>query len=428
MIKKMDSNSYYLNNSEENENDFYRKKYESLHYKSKYIYVSYKKLYDELYKETFNKMIHKINNSSFEYSYNIFLLDYENLKPFSESDIHQILYALITTESKNIDKNTFIDYIFENDKINVNYVYELDNKNKFSLLMLSIQYDNVYLFDKLMSFENIEYNYMFEEDKIKRYVIHKSIEIMDKKKNDYYFNKLLYHKDLYKTCKINENIIGLFIGINKNKNNIIYNLLEKIINHNDFIFEKDILFHISFINDEDTILDIIKILCDKYKKNIQEEDDKINKIYSSLIMFSLFQDSYKTIDYIIEFIISYNQPILNEIFNENDLYNKMIEKRDIFKGKSKKTDLDKIIYETIQNICIKLEDICHKPFHSEVICKNKHTCNICLDEASENQVYKKCTTCNVIFHNDCLIDYFESCSTKKCCYCQNQTTFTYLLE
>jgi hypothetical protein len=426
MIKKMDPNTHYLNNSEENENDFYRKKYESLHYKSKYIYVSYKKLYDELYKETFNKMIHKINNSSFEYSYNIFLLDYENLKPFSESDIHQILYALIYTESKYINKNAFIDYIFENEDININYVYKQDNKNKCSLLMLSIQYDNVYLFDKLMSFENIDYNYIIEEENVKKFAIHEAIKIVHKKNNDYYFNKLLYHKDLYKKSMINENIIGLFIGINKNENNIIYNILEKIIYHEDFIFEKDLLFHISYLNDEDIIFDIIKALCEKYKKTIQKELK--DNVYHPFIFISLLQDSYKTIDYFIDFIFSYNQPILNEIFNESELYEKIIEKRDIFKGKCKKSELYNTIYNTIQSICVKLENICNKPFHSEVICKNKYTCNICLDEASENHIYKKCTTCNVIFHNDCLIDYFESCSTKKCCYCQNQTTFNYLLK
>lgn len=421
------------NNSEENtgsvdfhnnENDFYRQKFESLYYKIKYNHVSYKKLYDELYKETLTKIIHKINNSSFCYSYNIFLLDYENLKPFSENDIHHILYALITTESQNIDKNAFIDYIFENDNINVNYVYVYNNK--YSLLMLSIKYDNQYLFDKLMSFENIDYNYMIEDNKQKTFAIHEAIKTMDKKDNDYYFNKLLYHKDVYKKCLINENIIGLFIGINKNENIMIYNILEKIIYHDDFIFEKDIIFHISYLNDEDLVINIIKVLYEKYKEILQKELK--DNLYESFISLCLLQDSYKTIDFMIDFIAEYDVNILNIIFNEDDVYNKMIEKRDIFKGKSKKTDLDKIKYEIIQSICIKLENICHKPFYSEITCKNKHTCNICLDEASENHVYKKCIICNVIFHNDCLIDYFESCKTKKCCYCQNQTTFTYLLE
>lgn len=401
-------------------NDFYREKYESLYYKINYNHVNYKDLYDDLYKEMLNKIIYKINNSS--YSYNIFLLDYENLKPFSENDIHQILYALITTESENIDKNALIDYIFVNDKININYIYN----NKYSLLMLSIKYDNLYLFDKLMSFENIDYNYMIEENKQKTFAIHEAIKTMDKKDNDYYFNKLLYHKDVYKKCLINENIIGLFIGINKNENIMIYNILEKIIYHDDFIFEKDIIFHISYLNDEDLVINIIKVLYEKYKEILQKQLK--DNLYESFISLCLLQDSYKTIDFIIDFIAEYDVNILNIIFNEDDVYNKIIEKRDIFKGKSKKTDLDKIKYETILSICIKLENICHKPFHSEIICKNKHTCNICLDEASENHVYKKCIICNVIFHNDCLIDYFESCGTKRCCYCQNKTTYVYLLE
>lgn len=421
MEPNINDSDYFEKN---NQNEFYRKKYESLHYKSKYIDVSYKTLYDNLYKEIFDKIIRKINNSSYEYSYNIFLLDYENLKPFSENDIHQILYALICTESKYINKNAFIDYIFENNNINVNYVYELDNK--YSLLMLSIKYDNVYLFDKLMSYENIDYNYVIKINNIKTFALYEAVKIMDTN-NDYYFNKLLVHKDLYKTCIINKNlnnIIGLFIGINKKNKEI--NILEKIIYHEDFIFEKDTIFILSYLNDEDVIIDILKILCEKYNSIIQKELN--NDLYEGIIMISLLNNSFETIDYFIDFIFSYNQQILNKIFNESKLYEQIIEKRDIFKGKGKKSELYNTIYNTIQSICVKLENICNKPFHSEVICKNKHTCNICLDEASKNHIYKKCTTCNVIFHNDCLIDYFESCSTKKCCYCQNQTTFTYLLK
>jgi hypothetical protein len=139
----------------------------------------------------------------------------------------------------------------------------------------------------------------------------------------------------------------------------------------------------------------------------------------------------KTMDYMIDFIN--NKEIMKSILKNNkdnisSLYERLIEKKNSLQGKSNKSEICKIAYEEFKKLVTKFEEICETNISDEIICKNQYTCNICLDECSENRVYKKCTTCHVIFHKDCLIDYFGSCNTTKCCYCQNNSNFTYIYE
>ena len=71
-----------------------------------------------------------------------------------------------------------------------------------------------------------------------------------------------------------------------------------------------------------------------------------NDFYEGMIILSLLYNSFRTIEYIIDFIITYKQSIINEIFNKDDIYNKIIEKRDTYKGKLKKCELHSPYYNT----------------------------------------------------------------------------------
>ena len=184
-----------------------------------------------------------------------------------------------------------------------------------------------------------------------------------------------------------------------------------------------------YMNENDLLYDTFKNLYEKHKDFIKNNTE--NNIYEAILQMNLIHDNFKTMDYMIDFIN--NKEIMKSILKNNkdnisSLYERLIEKKNSLQGKSNKSEICKIAYEEFKKLVTKFEEICETNISDEIICKNQYTCNICLDECSENRVYKKCTTCHVIFHKDCLIDYFGSCNTTKCCYCQNNSNFTYIYE
>ncbi len=408
------------NNIKEN-NETFRKKYEELHFKTKFMEVNYQELYEKMYDDYYNKIIKNIYNVSNIYLYNNFIYDYKVLKPYDKKKLYMILYSIIFSISTKFDKNAFIDFIFENEEINVNYIYTYEILNKksdedYSLLMLSIKYDNMHLFNKLMTYEHIDYNYNFKIDNyINCSILSEAIKIYNI--NNYYFEQLINYKDLYTKIQENNSLINLFINIKED-----INILNKLLFHKDFVYKNDYIYMLSYINENDSIYDIFKNLYEKHKDFIKNSIE--NNVYEAIFKLNLIQNNFKTIDYIIDFIN--DKEIMKIILKQNEiniqsLYVNLIEKKNTLKKNIN-------LYEEFKKLITKIEEICETKISDKIVCKNHYTCNICLDESNENNVYNKCTTCNVIFHKDCLFDYFESCNTKKCCYCQNETNFVYLLE
>jgi hypothetical protein len=61
------------NNMEENDNDYFRQKFEELHRQIKYKNVDYKDLYESLYNAEFYKITERIKGKDNTYPFNIFL-------------------------------------------------------------------------------------------------------------------------------------------------------------------------------------------------------------------------------------------------------------------------------------------------------------------------------------------------------------------
>ncbi len=415
------------NNMKENDNDYFRQKFEELYRQIKYKNVDYKDLYESLYNTEFYKITERIKGKDNTYPFNIFIYHYEKLKPFTKDRIYDLLYHIIKTKCNHIDKNAFINFIFENENININHIYthvlvEDIEDNKYSLLMIAIKYNNVYLFDKLMANEHIDYKYDFKKENISNSILDEAVKIYGT--NNYYFDVLIDYKDLYTHIQQKETLISVLANSKMYKN-----ILHKLLFHKDFVYKNDYICILCYINENDLLYDIFEKLYEKHKDFIKNNSE--NNVYEGILQMNLIHDNFKTLDFMIEFIN--DKEIMKYILKNNkdnvpSLYERIIEKKNSLKGKSIKSELYKSIYEEFKKFVTKLENICETEISDEIICKNQYTCNICLDECSENRVYKKCTTCNVIFHNDCLIDYFGSCNTSKCCYCQNNSNFIYIYE
>jgi hypothetical protein len=408
-------------------------KYKNLYEKVYSIQLEEEKIYEKLYLELYQlKYNDFLNNLASENNMNKMIDSLNILLPLSYQDLHKTVIKMI-----HLNKVDFVQYMFDHFDIDYNFINVNNNKLLIHYIMEN-GYKNI--FHKMIESNKIDY------EKNGFLLLSKSILCYGMCDMDiYYFNEIFKIENIVKHLKNEENYTTIYQTLRSLKESSYkFEIYEKVISNIYFTFSDLLLQHMLFLNHNDDIQEIIlNMLFNKYEKNVVYQYEK-NVVYqydidvplSSMIILTCTSFSNNNINTLYEFLKTIDDSMKIEIFSQYEMINNIYNtKKSLYKSMNNensyqyKREKDSENYNKIIMIIDELEKLLNIKINGEVVCKNSYTCNICLDEDSSERTYQKCNMCKNVFHKSCLQDYLESCNeTPKCCYCQNYTGFSFIIE
>lgn len=412
----------------ENQTTFFKEKYITLYQKINHIPFSseshYQKLYEELYQETYKKIFNYIKNNEFDINSLIFYLNI--LESISYEDIHQLLIY-----SMSYDRKTFVEYIFNKYTIDYNYVNPKNNKHIINSVLQNKYKD---IFDIMIASNKIDYqkygfnilnSAIYQITDVEPYYLYKLLE-MDE------ISEIIKSMDIDNYKKIIESLKPISKSIYK------IEVYKKVISHPYFRLSEELIYALIFLNKDDDLKEIIiDILNGIYNVNKIKEatfEFEINSNFIGMIILSSISFNHDCINTIFDLIKLCNEELRKKVFSDEYIIETIYKIKSSFKKKYKTSSNEEIKMSYLEKYT-KITEFIHMIYPEKdkedeiIICKNQHTCNICLDESSTNRIYKKCDQCNHIFHSNCLEDYHQSCDNEnKCCYCQKFVNFFFVKE
>ncbi len=400
-------------------------KYKNLYEKVYSIQLEEEKIYEKLYLELYQlKYNDFLNNLASENNMNKMIDSLNILLPLSYQDLHKIVIKMI-----HLNKVDFVQYMFDHFDIDYNFINVNNNKLLIHYIMES-GYKNI--FHKMIESNKIDY------EKHGFLLLSKSILCYGMCDMDiYYFNEIFKIENIVKHLKNEENYTTIYQTLRSLKESSYkFEIYEKVISNIYFTFSDLLLQHMLFLNHNDDIQEIIlNMLFNKYEKNVVYQYD-IDVPLSSMIILTCTSFSNNNINTLYEFLKTIDDSMKIEIFSQYEMINNIYNtKKSLYKSMNNENSYqykrvkDSENYDKIIMIIDELEKLLNIKINGEVVCKNSYTCNICLDEDSNERTYQKCNMCKNVFHKSCLQDYLESCNeTPKCCYCQNYTGFSFIIE
>ncbi len=385
----------------------YQEKYELLHRQVYGYPADYQKLYQKVYQDGYDQLLRFIQHIQ-EPSISHFHGHLTRLE-IKEEDLHKILIKCM-----ELKRNEYIQELLTHYVINCNYKTIVTHE---SLIALSMKYDSKIVFDYLVDSEKVHYEEcvmtVYESNGPRTLnLITQAILYNEITKNHYYFERLS-KIEVLQPCLYSQGSGELFYALLKIKESSEKLYFLRFFNY-IYTESNESIVYLFYLNYEDDLYEMIG----EYSEKLQALDlDKIQ----ACIMISTLDSNFRTIQKLFSLLPRETQ---EELWYHDSFDLATSIKRRVRQIKESNPSLHQELTSWIRNMEHREESI-----ECEVRCTQKHTCNICLDEESENQVYKKCNHCQALFHKSCLEEYF--CASDKwnqCCYCQNRSKFSYVKE